>query len=85
MGGIFGNMFDFNRDGKLDSFERTMEFGFIQSLDKEVSGEIYDEDNEDLTELEEAGLDPEELEFMDDDERREILEAAGLGPDEFDF
>ena len=37
MGGIFGNMFDFNRDGKLDSFERTMEFGFIQSLDKEVS------------------------------------------------
>jgi len=20
MGGIFGNMFDFNRDGKLDSF-----------------------------------------------------------------
>ena len=45
MGGIFGNMFDFNRDGKLDSFERTMEFGFIQSLDKEVSGEIYDEDD----------------------------------------
>lgn len=34
MGGIFGNMFDFNRDGKLDSFECAMEFGFIQSLDK---------------------------------------------------
>ena len=27
----------------------------------------------------------EELEFMDDDERREILEAAGLDPNEFDF
>lgn len=38
-----------------------------------------------MTELEEAGLDPEELEFMDDDERREVLEAAGLDPDEFDF
>ena len=63
MGGIFGNMFDFNRDGKLDSFERTMEFGFIQSLDKEVSGEIYDEDNEDLTDLEEVGLDPDEFNF----------------------
>ena len=50
-----------------------------------VSGEIYDEDDENLTELEEAGLDPEELEFMDDDERREILEAAGLDPDDFDF
>lgn len=63
MGGIFGNMFDFNRDGKLDSFERTMEFGFIQSLDKEVSGEIYDEDDENLSELEEVGLDPDDFDF----------------------
>ena len=46
---------------------------------------INDEEDEDLTELKEAGLDPEELEYMDDDERREILEAAGLDPDEFDF
>lgn len=30
-------------------------------------------------------MDPEELEFMDDDERREILEAVGLDPDDFDF
>ena len=43
------------------------------------------EDDENLTELEEAGLDQEELEFMDDDERREILEVAGLDPDDFDF
>ena len=85
MGGIFDNMFDFNRDGKLDSFECAMEFSFIQSLDKEVSGDIYDEEDEDLTELEEAGLDPEELEFMDDDERCEVLEEAGLDPDDYDF
>lgn len=45
-------MFDFNRNGKLDSFERIMEFGFIQSLDKEVSDEIHGEENEELTELE---------------------------------
>lgn len=63
MGGIFGDMFDFSRDGKLDSFERVMEFGFIQSLDKEVSGDIYDEKDEDLTELEAAGLDPDEFKF----------------------
>ncbi len=56
-------MFDFNRDGKLDSFECTMEFGFIQSLDKEVSDEIYDEENGELTELEEVGLDPDEFDF----------------------
>ena len=79
------DMFGFNRDGNFDSFECAMEFGFIQSLDKEVSGDMYDEEDEDLTELEEAGLDSEELEFMDDDERREVLEAAGLDPDEFDF
>lgn len=54
-------------------------------LKKEVSGDIYDEEDEDLTELEEAGLDPKELEFMDDNERREVLEAAGLDSDEFDF
>ena len=46
---------------------------------------INDEEDEDLTELKEAGLDPEELKFMDDDDRWEVLEAAGLDTDEFDF
>jgi hypothetical protein len=32
-----------------------------------------------------AGLDPDELEMMDDDERREAIEDAGLDPDDFDF
>ena len=32
-----------------------------------------------------SGLDPEELEFMDSDERREALEEAGLDPDDYDF
>ena len=31
------------------------------------------------------GLDPDELEFMDADERREALEDAGLDPYEYDF
>ena len=31
------------------------------------------------------GLDYDELEFMDPDERREVLEDTGLDPDEFDF
>lgn len=39
----------------------------------------------DMTELEMSGLDPEELEFMDSEERREALEDAGLDPDEYDF
>jgi len=81
MAGLFGNMFDMNRDGKMDCFERAMEFEFIDSI---VNKEYYD-DEEDLTELELAGLDPEELEYMDEDERREVLEDAGLDPDDYDF
>ena len=54
------------------------EYDFITSLSEE------DED-EGLTELELAGIDPVELEYMDADERREVLEEAGLDPDDFDF
>ena len=82
MAGIFGNMFDFNRDGKLDAFERAMEFDFLNSLD-ESDNDGYDDDE--LTELELSGLDPEELEYMDADERRVVLEDAGLDPDDYDF
>ena len=32
-----------------------------------------------------SGLDVDELEYMDADERREVLEDAGLDPDEYDF
>ena len=31
-----------------------------------------------------AGLDIDELEYMDEDERREALEDAGLDPDDYD-
>ncbi len=75
MGGILGDMFDFNRDGELDVLERAMEIEFLETLEEEDK----------QTELELAGVNPEELEFMDDDERRDILEEAGLDPDEYDF
>ena len=35
MKGIFGNLFDLNRDGKLDSIERGMEFSFFNEIMKE--------------------------------------------------
>ncbi len=37
------------------------------------------------TELELSGLDPDELEFMNVEKRREVLKNAGLDPDEYDF
>lgn len=85
MAGLFGNMFDFNRDGKLDGFERAADFcAFNEMMKKDDSTDFLDDDNDDY-ELELAGLDPEELEFMDEDERRAVLEEAGLNPDDFDF
>ena len=32
MKGILGNMFDFNRDGKLDPFEQAAEFQFFHDV-----------------------------------------------------
>ena len=75
MAGIFGGLFDFNHDGKMDAFERAAEFA--------VLGEMMQK--EEKTEFEMSGLDADELEFMDPDERREALEDAGLDPDDYDL
>lgn len=72
---IFGNLFDFNGDGKLDNFEKAAEFGaFMEMLDSLKNNELIS-----------AGLDPEELSDMDYIERREALYDAGLDPDDYDF
>ena len=76
---IFGNAFDLNHDGELDAFERASEFAFFSSIVEEEKKE------EEHDELYVAGIDPEELEYMSGDERREILEDAGLDPDDYDF
>ena len=78
MPGIFGDMFDFNRDGKLDAFERASEFAFIHNVMK-------NEEQSKKDELENARLDVNDLEYMDDHERREAIENAGLDPDDYDF
>lgn len=87
MPGIMRGLFDFNKDGKLSAFERAMEFQFLEDLEKnEYEDDDYDYDEDDgLSELELAGIDPEELEYMSVDARREILEEAGLSADDFDF
>ena len=93
MKGLLDNMFDFNKDGKLGFFEKAAKRQFINNMmedDKKKSeSETYQHSSGytdyDRTELEMSGLDPEELEFMDFEERREILEEAGLDPDEYDF
>ena len=83
--GLFGDLFDFNHDGELDSFERAMEFHAFEEMMKEDETDDADENEELETELELAGLDAKELSWMDEDERREALEDAGLDPDDYDF
>ena len=41
--GIFGDMFDFNNDGNLDTFEQGLEFMFLDQITKEESEELDDE------------------------------------------
>ena len=78
----FDDIFDFDHDGHLDAFERDAEFQFMYEMTKSGESDSID-DEEDV--FAEAGLDYDELEFMDPEERREVLEDAGLDSDEFDF
>lgn len=82
MKGFFGDLFDFNRDGKLDATEQAMDFAAFATIMDEAN---ETEEDEQETVLEMAGLDATDLEFMDEDERRETLEDAGLDLDDFDF
>lgn len=50
---IFGDLFDFNNDGKLDSFEKAAEFGAFMQM-------INSAKNDELTS---AGLDPDDYDF----------------------
>lgn len=73
--GLFGDLFDFNGDGKMDAFEKAAEFGaFINMVNSCQKDELTS-----------AGIDIDELDLMDDDERREAIEEAGLDPEDYDF
>jgi len=46
--GFFGSLFDLNRDGKLDFFERTMDImAFNDLLEGEENNDEWDEDEDD--------------------------------------
>lgn len=85
----FDRMFDWNDDGKLDSFEQANQFEFEQRMLEEDSVDDDEDDDEDDDDddldLDLAGLDRFDLEMMDEDERREALEDAGLDPGDYDF
>ncbi len=70
----FDSLFDMNRDGVLDPVEQGFQLDFLTRQMEEDDKSDEDEDE----------LDLDDLEFMDEDERREALEEAGYDPDDFD-
>ena len=83
---------DFNNDGEVDATECFLGEEMLCSSREEHellfgdAGDFDDDESDDeVDELEIAGLDRDELEMMDEEERRETLEDAGLDPDDFDF
>ena len=67
--------------------EKDMDWDFIDYMNKTnlYEEKEVDEEQELEDELIMSGLDRDELEMMDEDERREALEDAGFDVDEFDF
>ena len=73
--GLFGDLFDFDGNGELDVFEESAEFATFMGMMEDSQRE----------ELASAGIDLNELEYMDDYEKREAISDAGLDPDEYDL
>ena len=46
MYGIFGDLFDFNRDGELSVIEKGLELCFLDELLREEAGSSWDDDSE---------------------------------------
>ena len=83
--GLFERMFDFNRDGKMSTFEKAAKATFVCSMlagdDSEETVIRYEETDE----LEDSGVDTFWWDSMDDDEKRAAIEEAGLDPEDYDF
>ena len=75
---------DFDGDGKLNAYEYSVMDDVVFGDHDEVDDDSEEEDDLEF-DLAIAGLDRDELEDMDEDERREALEDAGLDPDDYDF
>ena len=85
MGFFDRDVFDFNGDGKVDVFETYVGLQIMASSRQEaiaLTGDDTFYTGSDSLEEDEDEL-ADELEYMDEDERREALEDAGLDPDDY--
>lgn len=85
MGFFDRDVFDFNGDGKVDGFETYVGLQMMAGSRQEaiaLTGDDTFYTGSDSLEEDEDEL-ADELEYMDEDERREALEDAGLDPDDY--
>ena len=83
---------DLDGDGKIDSTEKMFAEEMLCTSREEHkalfgdAGDFGDDTKEDFEmDAMAAGLDVDELELMDPNDRAEALEEAGLDPDDYDF
>ncbi len=70
--GPTGGLFDYDRDGKLDFFEKAREYEFMDSFLKDEEDEDEDDDDLDLDDdLDDDDLDDDDYYDDDDDEEDE--------------
>lgn len=84
---LLDEMFDLNRDGRIDFAEEALEFEYLEREIKaeELGVDASDLDDLDLDELQDLeDLRDLDLEDMDEDELRDALEDAGYDPEDFD-
>ncbi len=70
--------FDLNHDGKISQVEQMLGQSMMFSM-------IEEEEQEQRNLLTSAGIDPDDLEDMDDFEKYQALEDAELDPSDFDL
>lgn len=83
-GMFYDPTFDFDNDGKLDSFEQIMALETISSPaydDYDDKGDIFDLQ----LDLKLAGIDVDDLDSLDHETITDLIDSAGLDEDDYDF
>ena len=78
------NWMDLNGDGEMDGAEMMFAEEML-CTSREKHEALFGDDGGFEIDAMAAGLDVDELELMDPDDRAEVLEEAGLDPDDYDF
>lgn len=78
------NWLDLNGDGEMDGAEMMFAEEMLCTR-REKHEALFGDDGDLEIDAMAAGLDVDELELMDPDDRAEVLEEAGLDPDDYDF